>query len=121
MMKIKSLADLEQFRKQAQSRVQERPRVIVGMGTCGIAAGAKEVMAALQAEVEARGVEVDIIKTGCIGMCEQEPLLDIQRVGEDRVTYGKVTKELVKRIVAEHLVNGRIVEDAALARLTKED
>lgn len=120
-MKLKTLADLERFRHQSQSRVQQRPKVILGMGTCGIAAGAKDIMAALLAEVEAQGLKVDIVKTGCIGMCEQEPLLDVELVGQDRVTYGKVTVELVGRIVAEHIKNGRIVEDAALARLTKED
>lgn len=120
-MKFNTLADLERYRHQALSRVQQQPKVILGMGTCGIAAGAKEIMAALLAEIEAQELEVDIVKTGCIGMCEQEPLLDVELAGEDRVTYGKVTVELVRRIVAEHIIDGRIVEDAALARLTKED
>jgi len=60
------------------------------MGTCGIAAGAREVMAALQEEIDKRNLNVIVDKTGCIGMCEQEPLVDVQRPEEPRITYGKV-------------------------------
>lgn len=124
-MKVKSLVDLQQIQqdqlKTQQTREHSIPKVIVGMGTCGIAAGARDVLLALMEEVDTRNLKVNITQTGCIGMCEQEPLLDVQLKDNERVTYGKVTPELVKQIVAEHIVNGRIFKEAALARLTRED
>lgn len=119
MTKFKSLADLKEYSKDMT--MEKRTRVIVGMGTCGIAAGAREIMSFLIEETGANNLDIDIVKTGCIGMCEQEPLLDVELPGQDRITYVKVTSDLVKRIVSEHIINGRIVKDAALARLTRED
>jgi NADP-reducing hydrogenase subunit HndB len=124
MKRITSLAELRQIQQEQQKSQQTRehsiPKVIVGMGTCGIAAGAREILLALMDEIDTRNLKVNVSQTGCIGMCEQEPLLDVQLMDE-RVTYGRVTPELVKQIVAEHIINGRIVKDAALARLTRED
>lgn len=124
MEKVKTLADLKKIQqeqlKAQQAREGDVPRVIVGMGTCGIAAGARDVLLALMEEVDTRNLQVNISQTGCIGMCEHEPLIDIQ-LDKDRVTYGKVTPEMVKRIVSEHIVNGKVVNEAALARLTEED
>jgi NADP-reducing hydrogenase subunit HndB len=87
------------------------------MGTCGIAAGARDVMTAILAELDKRGLkDVTVEKTGCIGMCQKEPLVDIIRPGEPRITYGNVEPKDVARIVAEHLVNGNVVEDKVVGR-----
>ena len=86
------------------------------MGTCN-AAGAREILQAVLQELEKRNLDVITTQTGCIGMCEQEPLLDVELPGKERITYGKVTPKDVERIIVEHVVNGNVVEDLAIARL----
>lgn len=122
MKKISSFKDLQDLRESAKeqlaSRQQNEVQVIVGMGTCGIAAGAREVLGELLKELQRRNMtNVSVIKTGCIGMCEREVLVDVARPGEDRVTYGRVTPRDVPRLVGEHLVNGRVVEDLVVGRI----
>ena len=124
-MVIKSLDDLRKIKAKAQEEIHARKnnekQIIIGMGTCGIAAGAREVMAAVLEELAKRGLnDVSVLQTGCIGMCQKEPLLDIVRPGEDRVTYGPVKPTDVPRIIAEHLVNGQVVEDLVVARIAKD-
>ena len=120
---MKTVEDLRRLRETLHSQVRLRheggTQVIIGMGTCGIAAGAREVMAAVLDEVAKRKLEDVIIKqTGCIGMCEKEVLLDVVRPGEPRITYGQVKPEHVPRIIAEHVVNGRIVEELVVGKMT---
>jgi NADP-reducing hydrogenase subunit HndB len=87
------------------------------MGTCGIAAGAREVMTVILEELDKKGLkEVAVETTGCIGMCQKEPLVDVIRPGEPRITYGDVGPDDVVRIITEHLVNGRIVEDKVIGQ-----
>jgi NADP-reducing hydrogenase subunit HndB len=121
-MQIKNLEDLRKIKAEAQKQVEARQnndtQIIIGMGTCGIAAGAREVMKAVLDELAKRKINnVSVLQTGCIGMCQKEPLLDIVRPGEDRVTYGPVKPTDVPRIIADHLVNGNIVEDLVVAKL----
>lgn len=121
-MAVKSLEDLRKIKEKAKSvtaaRHESGTQVIVGMGTCGIAAGARTVMTAIMDEITKRGLDnVSVMQTGCIGMCQREPLVDIVRPGEERVTYGNVKPEDVPRIISEHLVNGRIVSDLVVAKL----
>lgn len=121
MSKITSLEDLKKIKEQSRdltsARSGGRKRVIVGMGTCGIAAGAREIMTAILEELDKRGLkDVTVETTGCIGMCQKEPLVDIIRPGEPRITYGNLEVKDVSRIVAEHLVNGRVVEDKVVGR-----
>jgi NADP-reducing hydrogenase subunit HndB len=119
---MKSLEDLKKLREKLQTDTKLRDssgvKVIVGMGTCGIAAGAREVLAALMEEVSKRNVK-DVVfqQTGCIGMCEKEVLVDVVRPGEPRITYGNVKAADAARLVAEHVVNGQIVKDLVLAKL----
>lgn len=125
-MVIKSLDELRKIKEKAQadlaSRKKSGKQVIIGMGTCGIAAGAREVMNAVLVELSKRKLDdVSVIQTGCIGMCEKEPLLDIVRPGEDRVTYGHVTPSDVSRIISDHLVNGNVVDDLVVAKIKMED
>ena len=96
-------------------------KIIIGMGTCGIAAGAREVMSAVLNELAVRKLnDVQVQQTGCIGMCEKEVLVDIVRPGEPRITYGKVKPEDVKKIIAEHVVNGRIVEEMVVGKIMQD-
>ena len=122
---MKSLADLHALREKLKADIKLRQssgtKIIVGMGTCGIAAGAREVMSAILQELNKRHLfDVQVQQTGCIGMCEKEVLVDVVRPGEARITYGKVTPEAVPKIIAEHVVNGHIVEELVVGRLDQE-
>ncbi|NLM69766.1 MAG: (2Fe-2S) ferredoxin domain-containing protein [Firmicutes bacterium] len=119
---MKSLEELRKLRAELEKELAARnsegkPKIIIGMGTCGIAAGAREILQAVLQELEKRNLDVITTQTGCIGMCEQEPLLDVELPGKERITYGKVTPKDVERIIVEHVVNGNVVEDLAIARL----
>ena len=121
-MAIKSLEDLRKIKAQAKEHTEARKlnerQIIIGMGTCGIAAGAREVMKAVLEELAKRDIhDVAVLQTGCIGMCQKEPLLAVVRPGEDRVTYGPVKPTDVPRIIADHLINGVVVEDLVVAKI----
>lgn len=124
MQKIKSLDELRAVREQVQAKVNKRAdtgtTIIVGLGTCGIAAGARDTLTALVDELKKRGIEAYVTTVGCIGLCSREPLLDIAQAGKPRVTYGNVTAAMVPRIVDEHLVKGSAVEEWAVGRLPME-
>ena len=118
-----TLNDLRKLRDHKQKAIEKRDpsnkdaQIIVGMGTCGIAAGGRKIMEAAMEEIAKRGLkDISVETTGCIGMCQNEPLMDIVRPGEARVTYGNLKPEDVPRIIAEHLVNGRIVEDKVIGK-----
>ena len=121
MPRVKSLEELRELRTQLQKSIKTRTEtsttVTVGMGTCGIAAGAREVMRAFLDELAERGIDAHVVTTGCIGMCSKEPLADIQQGDEPRITYGNVTRDMVPRIVEEHLVNGRVVAEWVVGRV----
>ncbi len=112
---MKSLAELEALRNKVAGSVTLRKddhaiRVVIGMATCGIAAGARPVMAAFMEEAAKRNLEhVAVTQTGCIGMCRLEPIVEVLVPGEEKVTYVKMTPEKAKEVVAEHIVNGRPV------------
>ena len=119
---MKSLDELKELREKAQKDIQNRDtgnkvEVIVGMGTCGIAAGARDILQEIMKEIDKRDLDVIVSQTGCIGMCEKEPLVDVKMPGHDRVTYGEVTIEDVPKIISGHVVNGNIVDDLVVARL----
>lgn len=120
--RLKTLEDLKRLKEQVEEKTRLRyetgVQIIVGLGTCGIAAGAREVMTAILAEIAKRNLHnVVVTQTGCIGMCEKEVLVDVIRPGEARITYGKVTPGDVPRIIAEHVVNGRIVEELVVGKM----
>ena len=121
MPKLKSLEELEKLRTRLQkdldARVETSTTITVGMGTCGIAAGAREVMHAILAELDARDMDAHVTTVGCIGMCHKEPLVDIQQGDEPRITYGNITPKMVPRIIEEHLVQGKVVEEWAVGRV----
>ena len=126
MMKITSLEELRKIKTASQQMTEARKnndtQIIIGMGTCGIAAGARAVMTAVLEELAKRNLtNVAVLQTGCIGMCQKEPLLDVVRPGEDRVTYGPVKPSDVPRIIADHLVNGVVVEDLVVAKIPSKE
>ena len=115
---MKSLAELQAIREKTLNKISMRKdadegtRIVIGMATCGIAAGARPVMLKFMEEIQTRGLQnVTVSQTGCIGMCRLEPMLDVLVPGKEKVTYVKVKPEMVSRIVAEHIVNGRPVEE----------
>ena len=114
---MKSLADLEAIRAKTLESINMRKdtdaaRVVIGMATCGIAAGARPVMLAFMEEIQKRNLQhVTVSQTGSIGMCRYEPMLDVILPGKEKVTYIHVKPEMVPRIVAEHIVNGQPVEE----------
>ncbi|SDE73986.1 (2Fe-2S) ferredoxin domain-containing protein [Sporomusa acidovorans] len=121
---MKTIEDLKRLREQLKNQNNLRheggTQIIVGMGTCGIAAGARQVMTAILEEIAKRKLEeVKVRQTGCIGMCEQEVLVDVVRPGEPRITYGRVKPADVPKIIAEHVVNGRIVQELAIGKITE--
>ena len=115
---MKSLEELAAIRDKMKQTVNTREaahdstRVVVGMATCGIAAGARPVMLKFLEEIQKRNLQnVTVSQTGCIGMCRLEPMLDVIMPGKEKVTYVRVNPDMVPRIVAEHIVNGRPVQE----------
>lgn len=115
---MKSLAELQALRDQMKNKIGIRHdsdtniRVVVGMATCGIAAGARPVLQAFTEEVAKRNLtHVSVQQTGCIGICQYEPVVEVFENGKEKVTYVKMTEDKIAQVVAEHLVNGNpIVE-----------
>ena len=124
---MKSLAELQAIREKTLNRINLRKedentatRVVIGMATCGIAAGARPVMLKFMDEIETRHLEhVTVSQTGCIGMCRLEPMVDVIVPGKEKVTYVRVKPEMVSRIVAEHIVNGRPVDEFTIGAAEK--
>ena len=123
---MKSIKDLERVKEQALAEIRVRsssgsPRVTVGMGTCGIAAGARETMLAIIDELKKRQqLDVTITETGCVGLCAKEPIVEVQIPGEPKVAYGNVDAARARQIVVSHLVNRKIVDDWVI-NIRKED
>lgn len=115
---MKSVAELEAIRLATLEQVNLRREhedaihVVIGMGTCGIAAGAKEVLKAFMAEANAKELlKMTVAQTGCMGRCDLEPMVEVGLPGQDKVLYTKVKPEMVGRIVAEHVIGGKPVEE----------
>ena len=113
---MKTLEELAQIRDRMKNKVALREgtgeiRVVVGMATCGIAAGARPVLNAFVEQVAEQnlGDRVTVTQTGCIGMCRFEPIVEVFEGDKERVTYVKVKPEMVPEIIKEHLVGGKPV------------
>ena len=117
MAKIKSLDELMKIKEQAVKDIQmrdtdKRGKIVVAMGTCGIAAGAKDTLQAVVAELGKKGIEdVSVVQSGCMGLCDVEPTIEVVMKGQDPIIYGHVTPEQVVRIVDQHVQNGKVVSD----------
>jgi NADP-reducing hydrogenase subunit HndB len=122
---VKTREDLQALREKARAALavrdsQDGARVIIAMGTCGIGAGAREVLGALLDELSLRGLSsVTVSQTGCKGLCDQEPLVEVHTPGMPPVSYGRVTPQIMRRIVADQIVNGQVVSEYAIATGTE--
>ena len=121
---MKSLAELAEIRAKMQNKVVLREgsgqiRVVVGMATCGIAAGARPVLNAFVEEVSRLGLQnkVTVTQTGCIGICQFEPVVEVYEAGKDKVTYVKMTADKAKEVVETHLQGGKVIEDYAIKNI----
>lgn len=114
---MKSLEELAKLRDDAKKLTGLREgsqgiKIIIGMATCGIAAGARDTLTAFLDELNKRNIQdAAITQTGCLGLCDQEPLVEIYLPGKNKVTYGKVNAERARQIVANHIVNGNVVNE----------
>ena len=114
---MKSIEDLERVKKETQDEIRVRqasgsPRVVIGMGTCGIAAGARETMLAVIDELRKRHkMDVMVAETGCIGLCVREPVLEVDIPGQQKVIYGNVDADKARQIIGSHIINHQPVQD----------
>lgn len=122
---MKSIQELEKIRQAALEKVNLRKdrkgtRIVVGMATCGISAGARPVMMALLEEAKKRNLEeVTVTQTGCIGMCRLEPIIEVYKEGEEKTTYVEMTAEKARRVILEHVVNGKVVYEYTVGAYEK--
>ncbi len=123
MGKVKSLEELMKIKEQALRELQmrgetgKRGKITVAMGTCGIAAGAKETLRAIVEALAEHGIsDVAVVQSGCMGLCEVEPTVEVRMEGQDPIVYGRVTPENARRIVKMHVLEGRVVEDLVVRR-----
>lgn len=123
---MKSLAELEQIRKQTLAKINLRKeddesiRVVVGMATCGIAAGARPVMKAIMDEIEKRNISnCYVTQTGCIGICRLEPIVEVYLPGSEKITYVKMDADKAAKIVNETIVNGKVINEYTIGAAEK--
>jgi NADH:ubiquinone oxidoreductase subunit F (NADH-binding)/(2Fe-2S) ferredoxin/Pyruvate/2-oxoacid:ferredoxin oxidoreductase delta subunit len=120
-MRVDARSDLEMLRATGMARLYPpRPRIAVGMATCGLATGAAGVYEALQAEAAARGFDLMLVATGCLGYCQQEPLVDVRVPGQDRILYARMTPARARHLIAA-LAEGRPWDEGALAIVPEGD
>ena len=119
---MKSLAELQAIKERMKDKIVLREgagdvRVVVGMATCGIAAGARPVLNTLVEEVNNAGLtdKVSVTQTGCIGFCQLEPIVEVFEAGKEKVTYIKMTTDKVKEVVEKHLKGGNVVTEYTVA------
>ncbi|HIZ22239.1 MAG TPA: (2Fe-2S) ferredoxin domain-containing protein [Candidatus Blautia faecigallinarum] len=113
---MKTLEELKAIREKMEGRIHMRSeeekqiRVVVGMATCGIASGARPVLTTLSDAVQDLGLDnVMVTQTGCIGLCQYEPIVEVYQPGKERVTYVKMNPEKAMEVVRMHLVDGQVV------------
>lgn len=115
---MKSLAELAAIREKMKDKVAIREenngiRIVVGMATCGIAAGARPVLNTFVEEIAKEDLtdKATVSQTGCIGICQYEPVVEVYEQGKEKITYVKITPDKAKRIVAEHIKGGNVVTE----------
>lgn len=122
MSKVKSLEELMKIKEQALQNIKmresgKRGKIIVAMGTCGIAAGAKDTLKAIvECMNELKIDDIAVVQSGCMGLCEVEPTIEVSLEGQEPVIYGHVTPENAKRIVQTHIIEGKVVSDLVVKR-----
>ena len=121
---MKSLAELQAIKDKMKNKVVLREgtnelRIVVGMATCGIAAGARPVLNTIVEAVKEGGLadKVTVSQTGCIGLCQFEPIVEVHEAGKEKVTYVKVDSDKAKRIIEEHIKGGKVIAEFTLSDL----
>ena len=121
---MKSIADIKAIRDKMQSQIilrdnntNEETRIVVGMATCGIAAGARPVLNAFVEAVNEGGLAqtVTVSQTGCVGLCQYEPIVEVYEAGKEKITYVKMTADKAKEVVEKHLKGGKVVSEYTIA------
>lgn len=124
MPQLKTLQDLTRVREEAKTaqrvRVATGTCIYIGMGTCGIAAGARETMQAIEAELAKLKIDAYVGSVGCIGMCVKEPLIDIQQAGGPHVLYANVQPDMIPRLIEQHFVKSQPVKEWVICRMPGE-
>lgn len=123
---MKSLAELNAIKDKMKNKVAIRgdnensTRIVVGMATCGIAAGARPVLTALSQEVAEKDLpNVVVSQTGCVGICQYEPVVEVFEPNKEKVTYIKVTAEKAKEIVEKHIIGGKVISEYTIGSISK--
>jgi (2Fe-2S) ferredoxin len=117
MTQVKSLEELKRLKEAALEKRKAKittgqVHIVVGMGTCGIAAGARETMKAILDVIEKENLsDVIVTQTGCIGLCEWEPIVEVTSGGSPKVVYGKVSAEKARQIMKKHVLEGMAVSE----------
>ena len=120
-MKVTKLSDLGKMAQMGESTlVSDKPQIVLGLATCGIAAGGMPLKDFAEQYLAENDVKADIVSVGCIGLCHAEPLVDIKLPGKPRVTYDYMDTDKLKKILDEHLVGGQPVKELAMAQLSDE-
>ena len=121
---MKSLEELKAIRETMQAQMglrnedSNQTRIVVGMATCGIASGARPVLVALSNIIQEKGLtNVMVTQTGCIGLCQYEPIVEIIEHGKDKVTYVKMTPEKALEVIEQHIIRGQIVSKYTIAEM----
>jgi NADP-reducing hydrogenase subunit HndB len=122
---MKSLAELEAIKQKAKADLAARTaggrKGVVGLATCGIAAGARPVMNAMVEELRTRNInDIAVTMTGCIGVCRLEPIVEVIEENGDKVTYVKMDQAKARRVVVEHLINGQVCQDLTIGAVEAE-
>ena len=119
---MKSLAELKAIREKMQNQVSlrsesaDQTRVVVGMATCGIASGARPVLTALSDAVQSKGLtNISVIQTGCIGLCQYEPIVEVLEPGKEKVTYVKMNPEKALEVLEKHLIGGQVISNYTIS------
>ncbi|MDR1699763.1 MAG: (2Fe-2S) ferredoxin domain-containing protein [Lachnoclostridium sp.] len=124
---MKSLEELKVIREKMQGQVGLRSedasqtRVVVGLATCGIASGARPILSKLSELVKEKGLtdQIDVVQTGCIGLCQYEPIVEVMAPGQEKVTYVKMTPEKAEEVFEKHLQNGQVIDDYTIGSINK--
>ncbi len=121
---MKSLEELKAIREKMHGQIGFRSenengtRVVVGMATCGIASGARPILNELVNQVANRNLDqVSVTQTGCIGLCQYEPIVEVYKPGEEKVTYVKMTADKAVEVLEKHVIGGKVVEDYTLNKI----
>ncbi len=119
---MKSLAELKAIREKMQNQVSlrsesaDQTRVVVGMATCGIASGARPVLTTLSDAVQSKGLtNISVIQTGCIGLCQYEPIVEVLEPGKEKVTYVKMNPEKALEVLEKHLIGGQVISNYTIS------